>query len=389
MPDRNFVIRTITAGVNLQNLASIEELIKIHQFLKEAKKTYEGKGYFVQTIRIATNHFHEIWREQEWMKSIELLKIIDEFAVENQIMISIGQVLLPNVYDQKILNWATQLIERTTNISFSIPISQFGRGILPSSIKVAAEIMVAISQHSPNGEGNFNFAAAANCQPDIPYFPVAYHQGNPLFAIGLEYPNVLTRLIENVPKDLLQENIQAGLEEIMLPVENIALDLSENYQLKYSGIDTSTAPGLKASVGKSIEVITGMPFGSASTLQACSLITDTIKNLNVKTCGYCGLMLPVLEDEILAKRAIENRFSIQELLLYSAVSGTGLDVVPIAGNTSVKKIESLLSDVAALSTKYVDKPLSARLLLIPGKNEGDLVDFENPYLTSSRIMKID
>jgi uncharacterized protein (UPF0210 family) len=37
-------------------------------------------------------------------------------------------------------------------------------------------------------------------------------------------------------------------------------------------------------------------------------------------------MLPVIEDIVLAQRAMEGRFTVQELLLYSSVSGTGLDV---------------------------------------------------------------
>jgi len=119
------------------------------------------------------------------------------------------------------------------------------------------------------------------------------------------------------------------------------------------------------------------------------LITDVIKNLDLKTCGYSGLMLPVIEDKVLAKRASENHFTVQELLLFSSVSGTGLDVVPLPGNTTVEMIERIYHDVAALSLKYTDKALSARLFLLPGKVAGDLVEFENPFLTSSVVMEIE
>jgi uncharacterized protein (UPF0210 family) len=98
-------------------------------------------------------------------------------------------------------------------------------------------------------------------------------------------------------------------------------------------------------------------------------------------------MLPVIEDKVIAKRAIEGRFSMQELLLYSSVSGTGLDVVPIPGNTSRQVLENIMTDVAALSLKYSSKALSVRLFLIPGKNAGDKVEFSNPYLTTSVVMK--
>jgi uncharacterized protein (UPF0210 family) len=100
-----------------------------------------------------------------------------------------------------------------------------------------------------------------------------------------------------------------------------------------------------------------------------------------------SLMLPVVEDKVLAQRAMEERYTVQELLLYSSVSGTGLDVVPLPGDTPENVLENILTDVAALSLKYTSKALSARLFLIPGKKAGDTVVFQNPYLTSCVVMK--
>ncbi|MCB0280333.1 MAG: DUF711 family protein, partial [Calditrichaeota bacterium] len=96
-----------------------------------------------------------------------------------------------------------------------------------------------------------------------------------------------------------------------------------------------------------------------------------------------------IEDKILAKRSEEKRYTVQELLLYSAVSGTGLDVIPLAGDTKQSTIEALLTDVASLALKYEKKALSARLFIIPGKKAGDAVTFDNPFLTNSRVMSLD
>ena len=68
--------------------------------------------------------------------------------------------------------------------------------------------------------------------------------------------------------------------------------------------------------------------------------------------------------------------------------GTGLDVVPLAGDTPAHELAALIRDVAALSTK-LHKPLSARLFPIPGKKTGERAEFNNPFLTSSVIMKLD
>jgi uncharacterized protein len=75
-------------------------------------------------------------------------------------------------------------------------------------------------------------------------------------------------------------------------------------------------------------------------------------------------------------------------LLFSSVSGTGLDVIPVAGDISKETIEGLYRDVASLSIKYFNKALSTRLFPIPEKKAGDIIDFDNPYLTSSVVMKL-
>ena len=76
-------------------------------------------------------------------------------------------------------------------------------------------------------------------------------------------------------------------------------------------------------------------------------------------------MLPVLEDEVLAQRAAEGRFSVNDLLLYSAVCGTGLDTVPIPGSTTPDEMAAIFLDMATLAIA-LDKPLTARLMPIPG-----------------------
>jgi uncharacterized protein (UPF0210 family) len=186
-----------------------------------------------------------------------------------------------------------------------------------------------------------------------------------------------------------KRNLKNLMETKLAAVEKVATAIAERENRAYRGIDVSPAPGLDASIGDAIETLTRGPFGATSTLSVCAAITDVLKNLQIRKCGYSGLMLPVIEDQVLARRATEGRYTVQELLLYSSVSGTGLDVVPLPGETSVDAIAALITDLAALSIKLSNKPLSARLFLIPGKKAGDMVTFDNPYLTDCAVMAID
>ena len=80
--------------------------------------------------------------------------------------------------------------------------------------------------------------------------------------------------------------------------------------------------------------------------------------------------------------------TVRDLLLCSAVCGTGLDTVPLPGDTSPEQIAALLLDVAALALR-LDKPLTARLMPIPGKAAGDPTGFDFAFFANSRVMGIE
>ncbi len=384
-----FKIRTITAGLNLKNTSDLVTIEAAIEFLQRAKKKFEDEGYEIQTLRIATQPLPEYLKGKSRREALADLKKIDEVVSAKNVLLSIGPVITDDRHDAEFPAWAAELIKETKNINFSVVVASPERGVHSQTVLTAAEAIVAISKRSPGGEGNFRFTAAGNCLAGTPFFPVAYHRGPAAFSIGLETPGLLQEAFAQAKSiDEGKAKLKTLLEAELGPVEMVAQEVARSEPREYLGIDTSPAPSKEQSIGAAIETLTHLPFGSASTLAACAAITDVLKSLKIKTCGYSGLMLPVLEDPILATRAAEGRYTVRELLLYSSVCGTGLDVVPLAGDTSVNEIAALIRDVAALSTK-LHKPLSARLFLIPGKKAGDRAEFNNPFLTGSVVMKLD
>ena len=384
-----FRIRTVTAGVSLKSTSDLATVESAIGFLQRARKELEAEGYEIQTLRIATQPLPDYLNGKSRSEALADLKKLDAAVFAKGVLLSIGPVITDDRYDPKFPSWATQLVRETKNINFSVTVASPERGIHRQTALTAAETIVAISKAPPGGEGNFRFTAAANCLAGTPFFPVAYHRGPNAFSIGLETPGLLQEAFEQSHNiEEAKTKLKTLLEAELGPVEKLALGIGRTEHRQYLGIDTSPAPSKDASIGAAIEALTRVPFGSASTLAACAAITEVLKSLRIKTCGYSGLMLPVLEDPVLATRAAEGRYSVRELLLYSSVCGTGLDVVPLAGDTSATELAALIRDVAALSTK-LHKPLSARLFLIPGKKAGDHAEFNNPFLTSSVVMKLD
>lgn len=384
-----FKIRTITAGINLNStsdLASVEAAIS---FLNRAKSKFQDQGYEIQTLRIATQPLARYLNGKSRKEAVADLKKIDQIASDKNVVFSIGPVVTDDRHDPEFASWAVQLVKETARINFTVTVASPEVGVHNQTALSAAEAIVAIAMATPGGEGNFRFAASANCPAGAPFFPVAYHQGPNAFSIGLETPPLLQEAFrQSKTLDDAKLRLKALMESELQPVEKLAQEIAQIEHRNYLGIDVSPAPSKEASIGSAIELLSGSPFGSSSTLAACATITDVLHSLNIKKCGYSGLMLPVLEDPILAQRAAESRYTVRELLLYSSVCGTGLDVVPLAGDTPANLLAALIRDVAALSTK-LHKPLSARLFPIPGKKAGEMAQFNNPFLTDSIIMKID
>ena len=96
-------------------------------------------------------------------------------------------------------------------------------------------------------------------------------------------------------------------------------------------------------------------------MTAAGVITRAVQSTPIKHVGYSGLMVPVLEDNLLAKRWAEGTYNRDSLLAYSAVCATGLDTVPLPGDITEEQIARILGDVASLAWKW-QKPLAARLL---------------------------
>ena len=384
-----FRIRTITAGTTLHGPATPEALQPALTFLKAAKRVAADAGYEVQTLRIATHPFLQGVDSRARADALTALQALDRAVVAEGVLLSIGPVLAPDGGDSEFGAWAAELVTTTQHVSFSVQVASPERSASPAGVTAAGEAMVAIARHTAGGIGNFRFAAAANVPAGTPFFPVAYHHGSDAVAVGLESPPLLSAAFAGANTLAeAKQRLAASLESRLAPVEKLIRTVARRDERAYLGIDVSPAPGKDASIGGAIEVLTGVPFGAASTLAGCAAITDVLKSVRLKTCGYSGLMLPVLEDPVLAQRASEGRFSVRDLLLYSSVCGTGLDVVPLPGDVAADQLAALIADVAALSTK-LRKPLSARLFPVPGRRVGEVARFSDPYLTDCTVMKLD
>ena len=380
-------LRAIATGISLQSPNQLEKIKEVAKFNQQAQDFFEQQGYEIQTTRIITNSWAEYSMGLTPEEIIRQIIRIEQLCQDlNLSFFSIGHVSTP----EKIA-LIPELIKQTSVIYCSSKIGDKENGINFPQIRESAQVIKRIAEETKNGFGNFRFCAWANCPPGIPFFPASYHQGETSFALGLEYPDLIMKAFSNSGNLIEAENnLKSILEAELTKLETLAEKLAQELKIKYGGIDSSLAPSLNSnnSIASAYEILGWGKFGHQGTLAISALITSVLKSLSVKLSGYCGLMLPVCEDMGLTQRANEQNYNLTNLLLYSAVCGCGLDTVPIPGDITVEKLQAILLDLAALAIK-LNKPLSARLFPIPGKQAGEMTAFNSPYLVDCQIFKVD
>lgn len=380
-------IRTITTGIHLQSTKEVDRIKSVAEFNQKAKAFFEQRGYHVQTTRIATNSW------EEYLSGIASGKMVSEIGNIEKICLSLDVSFFNIGYASSPGTIATcsEIIKNTSVISCSSKIGDFESGVDFENAKASAKVIKRISEQTQNGLGNFRFCAWSNCRPGIPFFPAGYHEGETSFSIGLESSDLAMKAFSKSSNLFEAErNLKSVVEAELNKVQDIAQQISLEFQVRFKGIDASPAPSLDkdASIAFAYEKLGVGKFGGPGTLAISAMITRVLKNLTVKTCGYSGLMLPVCEDFGLAQRAGEESFNLTDLLLYSAVCGCGLDAVPLPGDTPAEKIGAVLVDMATLAIT-LNKPLSARLLPVPGKKAGEMTTFDSPYLVNCKILDVE
>ena len=378
-------VRAITAFINIDRSRYQIDISDTIKFLKYARTVFESRGYAVQTLRIATQPFPEYTKGLSREEAMQFFKNLDGIAQQEHIVIAIGPAFLAGNDGDAQADLLAEILSNTKSLFGTVSVTKDDSINWPA-VSAAARVIKKLSETTEHSEGNFHFAAIASMPPYSPFFPAAYHTGaGHQFTIGLESANTVAVAFQDAPDyqtakrrlfDLLFEQTSAA--------EALAQRSDHEQGWTYLGIDLSPAPMRDVSIGAAIESLTRKPLGSSGTLTTVGLITSALKEIGLRKIGYSGLMLPVMEDSRIAERWNSGLVSMDTLLSYSAVCGTGLDTIPLPGDTSVDELTRIISDVATLSVKW-NKPLSARLLPVAGKHAGETTEFTDPNLINVTV----
>ena len=355
-------------------------------FAGHARKLYEQAGYEVESLRLATPPFVSFLSPENLVEAALTLAI--ETQAEGFEYISLGPVPADR---PDLLQSIPRVRAQTQNVFFSTQLTTPNHEVSLPAAQAAARLICQLAQVEPNGFANLNFCALANVPAYAPFFPAAYAQNSPpAFALALEAADLAEQAFSQAQSlQTAQKTLIAEVESHAQKLEAIGQKLTEIYTYNFKGLDFTLAPhpAQGVSIAKALEAL-GLPaFGLHGSLFASAFLTDTLDQAHYSRTGFNGLMLPVLEDAGLAQRASEGLLSTTDLLLCSAVCGTGLDVVPLPGDATPEKLCPVLLDIAALALR-LEKPLTARLMPIPGKAAGEATNFDFAYFANSHVLAL-
>lgn len=383
-------IRSITYFMNAGWPLNETRIQTAGTFLKQARSVFEAAGYEVQTTRLASVPFTSILGPDSiglTPRMAQKLSALIQAAGIDYAALGPALAQVPESYEM-----VPDAIGASKNIFFCAEMATPEKGISLPAVRACAQAIIRNTDISPDGFANLRFAAIANVPAGAPFFPAAYHDSDQTtFALAIECADLAVAAFENAKSiDEGRKALVAELEAHGRKLATAAEPLKYQFAIKFGGIDFSLAPFPEEarSLGAAMERIGVPKVGLHGSLTTAAILTESIDRADFPRAGFCGFMAPMLEDAILAKRGGEGTLTVRDLLMYSAVCGTGLDTIPLPGDVTAEQVAALLLDIAALSLR-LNKPLTARLMPVPGKKAGDETSFDFDYFANSKVLVLE
>jgi uncharacterized protein len=376
-------IRSITCFIHPDKIADYT-LDNLAAKAEKLSGQFQQAGWDVQSKRMATVPFgHYTTRKN----AVERIMALEEKAARLGFdYLSVGPARLMQQEDFRLI---PEILSATQNVFATGLMTHPHNGISVRAVRDCAEIITKIAPVTTDGFTNLRFCAMSGVAPFTPFFPAAYSYGNsPAFSLAIECADAAVEAFKKA-RSVAQgrANLLEALDSAAGTLQTIIEEAHLQWEMPFKGFDFSLAPFPEdwCSLAGAIEALGVGRIGLMGSLSAAAILAETLDWGAWRHVGFNGLMLPVLEDSVLAQRSVEGSYGVKDLLMYSAVCGTGLDTVPLPGDTSAEAIAALLMDVASLSLR-LRKPLTARLMPVPGMKAGEMTAYDFAFFRNGKIL---
>ena len=260
-------------------------------------------------------------------------------------------------------------------------------------------IAATILEIAHRDRANSGFAAAklvvfANLPADNPFMAGATHgrgEGDATINIGVSGPGVVQRALERLRETAAARGARLDLtdvaEEIKLTAfrvtrvgELMGRELATDLGIDFGIVDLSLAPtpAVGDSIGEILQAMGIVRVGAPGSTAAIAMLNDAVKKggafASSSVGGLSGAFIPVMEDATLAAAAEAGWLTSEKLEAMTSVCSVGLDMLPVAGDTSATTLAGMIADEMAIGMVNA-KTTATRIVPVPGKSAGEHVSF--------------
>lgn len=225
-----------------------------------------------------------------------------------------------------------------------------------------------------------------NAVPDNPFMAGAFHgvtEPESVINVGVSGPGVVKRALEDVKgQDIgaVAETIKKTAFKITRVGQLVAQEAARRLNTQFGIIDLSLAPtpAVGDSVAHILEEIGLESCGGPGTTATLALLNDAVKKGGLMASSYVGglsgAFIPVSEDAGMIAAVERGSLTLEKLEAMTCVCSVGLDMIAIPGNVTAQTISAIIADEAAIGM-INNKTTAVRLIPVPGKGVGDVVEF--------------
>ncbi|MGC9105070.1 MAG: PFL family protein [Thermoprotei archaeon] len=375
-------IRSVTLSVNtawaisdrleraLEKLEGLRDLLE--RFSTVVDEVADKYGVKVVTKRVAVTPVQFFLEPLGREAGVEIARLLDSLAKGAGIdYISGYSAFVDRGFtrgSRAVIDTLAKAMESTERVTGMINAASTFTGLNFDAVKLFADQLFEMSPKSSS-----RVAIMSNVPPDSPFVPSAIHGlGMPEASINVAVsgPGVIKGALERSKPRTLQEAhevIKKAAFKVTRLGELVGRKVAERLEVSFGAVDLSLAPSPNVgdSVAEIIEAMGVSKVGGHGSLTALAVLMDAVKKGGAMATshvgGLSGAFVPVSEDSVMAQRALEGHVGFYQLLAFSAVCNTGIDMVGVSKSQGKDKVIALISDVLSLGIT-LNKTLGVRLI---------------------------
>lgn len=290
--------------------------------------------------------------------------------------------------DRILIDSIPQALSQTDRVCSSINLASSKTGINMDAVAKMGKVIKKTADLTKDQDalGCAKLVVFCNGVDDNPFMAGAFHGpslGDACIHVGVSGPGVVKSALEKVRGESFQkvsEQIKKTAFKMTRMGELVAREVADRLQVPFASIDLSLAPtpAIGDSVARILEEIGLDSVGFHGTTAALAMLNDAVKKGGIMASshvgGLSGAFIPVSEDEGMIAAAEGGRLTFDKLEAMTSVCSVGLDMIAIPGDTTAATISGMIADEAAIGM-INHKTTAVRVIPVPGKKAGDIVNF--------------